>query len=192
MCQLCHRATLRPWHPRLSPGTDFDSHLCEAAIDKQFRSRHEGYCHPMRETPRPSRPLRVCQPANRDSVGTHFQTLPASFRGTQHFIQSRRVDKAGAEGIHSNATNDWSWNQNAFLAFLAKRPSFCSAWKTATCVAVGFRAEATEITSASLALPRGEILEDLLRLLAGDHRVVQPNVLVFVLVDPGVARLASS
>src|ERR1700734_265269 len=47
-------------------------------------------------------------------------------------------------------------------------------------------AEATEITS--LALPCGDILKDLLRILAGDHRVVQSNVLVFVLIDPGVAQ----
>jgi hypothetical protein len=49
-------------------------------------------------------------------------------------------------------------------------------------------AEATEITCASLALPCGDILKDLLRILAGDHSVVQSNVLVFVLIDPGVAQ----
>ena len=49
-------------------------------------------------------------------------------------------------------------------------------------------AEATEITSASSATTRGEILKHLLRFFPRDHCVVQSNVLVFVLDDPGVTE----
>lgn len=42
--------------------------------------------------------------------------------------------------------------------------------------------------SCSLQLRCGDILKYPLGILASDHRVIQPKVLVFVLIDPGVAQ----
>jgi len=50
----------------------FDLHLCEAAIDKQFRSRHEATVircekhHGLRDL------FGFAEPADRDSIGNHF------------------------------------------------------------------------------------------------------------------------
>jgi hypothetical protein len=51
--------------------------------------------------------------------------------------------------------------------------------------------EVGRIACADLELPCVDTLKYLLGIRAGDHRVVKPDVLAFMLVDPGVAGLSS-
>jgi hypothetical protein len=78
-------------------------HLCDAAIDKQFRSRDvaavvgcEKY-HRLRDL------IGCAEPPERNAVRDHFLALFADFSGGQQVTQSGRIDGARARRVHANA-----------------------------------------------------------------------------------------
>jgi len=165
----------------------FDSHLCEAAIDKQFRSRHEATfirC----EKPHGLRDLfGFAEPATGTALEIIFKRCrPVSEEPSSSFSPGVSI-KPGLTAFS---------RMRRTIGARIKCLSRLSSQSVQVCATCGNQRRVLLLDSARrrqkspppLALPSGDILKYLLGILAGDDGIVQPNVLAFVLVNAGVVE----